>query len=149
MSAPDFFPVLTQVGRDAVAAAQAEGRTLPITTIAVGTGSYQPDGLETALADEQDRAGISRSDYIGDGVWRVAAKIAPASRDYHTASCRAEGGLARFTTMVDASPVIAGKSGLDGKDPAKSGAALSDEEQAACRVLGLTEAEFTDAKSKE
>ena len=78
-----------------------------------------------------------------------AGKIAPGSRDYHTASCRTEGGLTLFNAMVDASPVIAAKSDLDGKDPTKGGTALSAEEQAACRVLGFTEAEFADAKSKE
>ena len=75
MNAPEFFPVLTQVGRDAVATAQVDGRALPITTIAIGTSSYEPDGTETGLAAEQDRASISRREYMGDGVWRVAATI--------------------------------------------------------------------------
>lgn len=79
-----------------------------------------------------------------------AGKVAPASRDYHIAACRTDDGLKNFRTMVDASPVIAGKSGLDDKDPdAKNKTALSDEEVAACRALGLTEKEFAAAKTEE
>ncbi|MCF6432917.1 phage protease [Leisingera sp. MMG026] len=78
-----------------------------------------------------------------------AGKIAPASRDYHTAACREKGGLERFSQLIDASPVIAGKSGLDAKDPAKTTTALSDDEMAACRALGMSEADFAEAKAKE
>ncbi|MFY0309628.1 phage tail protein [Leisingera sp. D0M16] len=75
MTVPEFHPVLTTVGRDAVAEAHANGQTLPVTKIAIGTGSYVPTGDETALAAEQDRANIHRSDYEGGGVWRVAATV--------------------------------------------------------------------------
>ena len=36
-----------------------------------------------------------------------AGKIAPASRDYHLATCRAEGGLDRFRSFIGQAPVIA------------------------------------------
>ena len=79
-----------------------------------------------------------------------AGKIAPSSRDYHTAACRSEGGLANFQAMVEASPVIAAKTDLDDKDPAQKGStALSSEEIATCRALGMTEAEFAKAKAEE
>lgn len=79
-----------------------------------------------------------------------AGKIAPASRDYHVAACRDEGGLERFQEMVEASPEIAGKSGLDGKDAeAQNKTALSDEERATCRALGMSEKDFAAAKADE
>lgn len=79
-----------------------------------------------------------------------AGKVAPASRDYHVAACRDEGGLERFQKMVDASPEIAGKTGLDAGNPkAPNKATLSDEEQAACRALGMSETDFAAAKAAE
>ena len=79
-----------------------------------------------------------------------AGKIAPASRDYHVAACQEDGGLDRFTKMVEASPVIAGKSELDGKDPtAKNKTALSDEELAVCRALDMSPEDFAAAKAAE
>lgn len=79
-----------------------------------------------------------------------AGKIAPASRDYHIAACRTEGGLENFQKLVDASPVLAGDSGLDGKDAtAKNKTALTDEETAACRALGLTAEEFLAQKAAD
>ncbi len=76
-------------------------------------------------------------------------KVAPASRDYHIAACKQDGGLKRFQTMVGASPEIAGKSDLDKKDPAKNKTQLSDEEVAVCKQLGMTEEEFATAKNEE
>ncbi len=79
-----------------------------------------------------------------------AGKIAPASRDYHIAACRDEGGLERFQKMVDASPEIAGKTGLDAGDPkTKNKTTLSDEEMAACRALGMSATDFAAAKADE
>lgn len=80
----------------------------------------------------------------------AAGKIAPASKDYHIASCKAEGGLERFTEMVGASPVIAGDSKLDGKDDvAANTTKLTAEDIAACQALGMTEEDFAKAKSEE
>ncbi len=79
-----------------------------------------------------------------------AGKIAPASRDYHIAACRDEGGLERFQKMVEASPEIAAKSGLDGKEAkAQNKTALTDEERATCRALGMSEEDFISAKTDE
>jgi phage I-like protein len=96
---------------------------------------------EKARADENITAAVDAAVEAG--------KISPATRDYHTAACRAEGGLANFQAMVSASPVIAAKTGLDGKIPGQGATALSGEEQAACRALGMTEAEFAKAKAEE
>lgn len=78
-----------------------------------------------------------------------AAKITPADRDFYIASCRAEGGLERFGTFIESKPEIAPESGLDGKTPgAGATSALTEEELAACRALGLSEDDFTAAKAK-
>lgn len=79
----------------------------------------------------------------------AGGKIAPASKDYHLASCRAEGGLERFKAMVAAAPVIAAPSGADKKDGAAAGAAaLSAEELAMCRAFDHTPADFAAQKAK-
>ncbi len=75
----------------------------------------------------------------------TAGKVAPSSRDYHLAACRAEGGLERFNTAMNSAPVIAPPSKLDGQPPT-SKSTLSAEELAACHALGLSAEEFLSAK---
>lgn len=58
--------------------------------------------LETAINSEIDAA-------------LQAGKITPATKDYHIAQCRQEGGLERFKAFVAAAPSVAGATGLDGK----------------------------------
>lgn len=97
--------------------------------------------------DEQSR----REDEITASIDAAveAGKIAPVSRKYHTAACREEGGLKRFNDLMGASPEIAGKEDFSGKDPAKASTALSTEEIAACRALGMSEEDFATAKAEE
>jgi len=76
-----------------------------------------------------------------------AGKIAPASRDYHIAACRQEGGLERFQKMVDAAPEIAGKADLKGK-PKGEATALNSEEQIVCDQMGISTEDFL-AQKKE
>jgi len=76
-----------------------------------------------------------------------AGKIAPASKEYHLASCRAEGGLDRFRALVQASPVIAAPAPAKA-DPATP-AALSADELAVCRQLGMSPADFAAARAAE
>ena len=59
-----------------------------------------------------------------------SGKITPATADFYKASCREEGGLARFRDFVKAAPVIGDPSILDGKKPPESGVgtALNSEE---------------------
>ncbi|MFH1029562.1 MAG: phage protease [Pseudomonadota bacterium] len=79
--------------------------------------------LETAINTEIDQA-------LKDG------KITPATKEYHVAQCRAEGGLERFKEFVKASPVIAGDSGLDDKELNKGGTALNAEELKVAGMFG-------------
>lgn len=102
-------------------------------------------GFEKADADRQEQT-IEAA--VAEAI--ESGKIAPASRDYHTAACREDGGLDRFLKMVEASPEIAGKSGLDDKAPAtKNKTTLTDEELAVCRALGLSEEDYAAAKVEE
>ena len=101
--------------------------------------------FEDAEAEREDEAINTAVDAAIE-----AGKIAPASRDYHVAACRDEGGLERFQKMVEASPEIAAKSDLDGKKvEAQNKTALTDEELATCRALGMTEEDFAAAKADE
>ncbi|MCW9041736.1 MAG: phage protease [Pseudopelagicola sp.] len=100
-------------------------------------------GYEAEAKEREDEA-INTA--LDDAI--EAGKIAPASRDYHLAACREEGGLDRFKAMVDASPVIADKSGLDQKDPTKKTATLSADEEAVCQQMGITAEEFLAAKKE-
>jgi phage I-like protein len=78
----------------------------------------------------------------------AAGKIAPASKDYHLASCRAEGGLERFRTMIAGAPVIAGKTTAKA-DPAPTPGKLSADELAVCRQMGMSPEDFAAAKAAE
>lgn len=79
----------------------------------------------------------------------AAGKVAPASRDYHLASCRAEGGLARFTAMVAAAPAITAPSGADRKDAAAGKEGLTAEELAMCRAFDMDPKDFAAAKAAQ
>ncbi|WP_172600930.1 phage protease [Cereibacter sphaeroides] len=76
-------------------------------------------------------------------------KIAPVSRDYHLATCRAEGGLERFRAYAASAPVIAAPSGLGAKAPARADGRLTAEDLAVCRMLGMAEDEFAAARAAE
>ncbi len=77
----------------------------------------------------------------------AGGKIAPSSREYHLAACRAEGGLERFSAAMVSAPVIA-PSGVVNGDPASKGRVATAEELAACRALGLSVDEFLSAKQE-
>lgn len=79
-------------------------------------------------------------------------KIAPASKEYHIAACKADGGFDRFKTFVSGAPVITAASGLDDKTPGKPAGALDEHDLAACHALGMDEDEYrtaTGATKKE
>lgn len=78
----------------------------------------------------------------------AAGKVAPASKEYHLASCRAEGGLARFRAMIAAAPVVTAPSAAGGAAP-NGQAALSAEELAMCRAFDIKPEDFAAAKSAQ
>src|SRR5690606_19872896 len=66
-----------------------------------------------------------------------AGKITPATVEYHTAQCQAEGGLERFEKFVESAPVIGDVSDLDTRTP-KGGqdTALNAEQQRIANLFG-------------
>ena len=93
-----------------------------------------------ARADKDAEAAVDAA--IAEG------KIAPASRDYHLATCRAEGGLDRFKGFIATQPVIAAPSGLD-KKPGQDSGTYTEEQLAVCRQLGMDPAETFGKGAKE
>lgn len=79
--------------------------------------------LDKAINTEIDQA-------LKDG------KITPATKEYHVAQCRMEGGLERFREFVKIAPVIAGGSGLDDKKPGEGSTALNAEEAKVAAMFG-------------
>lgn len=75
MTTAAFQPIVTQVGLNAAAQAQAAARVLSITHIAIGTGAYAPTGLETALQAETVRVPVEARSYQGEDVWQVSTTI--------------------------------------------------------------------------
>lgn len=67
------------------------------------------------------------------------AKITPASKDYHAAMCRTEGGIEAFKDFLNKTPALLGQeSGLDKKKPEGTGvgAALNAEMQKVAAMFG-------------
>lgn len=77
----------------------------------------------------------------------VAGKIAPASKDYHLAACRSEGGLERFTAFIASAPVLT-QTAINSQVPPAQGnqSTLTPEEKAICSQMGLSEDAFLKAK---
>ncbi len=75
-----------------------------------------------------------------------AGKIAPASVDYHTASCASEAGLKAFNAYVAEAPVIVSDSGLEGKQVGDEATALNAAEKEAAKLTGMSEAEYQKIK---
>lgn len=87
--------------------------------------------LETAAA-------AAREAEIGTAVDAAVAagKIAPASRDYHLASCRAEGGLERFRALIAATPAF-GDPAPKPATPPDGQIALNAEQARVAKLLGI------------
>jgi len=75
-----------------------------------------------------------------------AGKITPATKEYHVAACKEQGGLERFKAFVAAAPVVAADSGLAGKKP-EQGTALNADERKVLDAMGLTEEQYRKANN--
>ncbi|MCP3944679.1 MAG: hypothetical protein GY710_24820 [Desulfobacteraceae bacterium] len=91
------------------------------------------------LGDEIDTA-INQA--LTDG------KITPASKDYHTAQCRTEGGLDRFKEFAKAAPAMVKDSELKDKDLNQNKGSLTTEDKAVCRQLGIPEDDYLKTKKE-
>ncbi|PIE72285.1 MAG: hypothetical protein CSA20_08455, partial [Deltaproteobacteria bacterium] len=72
-------------------------------------------------------------------------RITPATREYHIAQCRSEGGLERFNEFCRTAPVIAGDSELEGKSPEKNDKALNAVEREVLKNLDISEEAYRQA----
>lgn len=71
-----------------------------------------------------------------------AGKITPATEDYHRAACSDAEGLERFKAFVGAAVAVGDDTNLGGRKPAGQPTALNAEQKDACRLLGISEADF-------
>lgn len=109
--------------------------------------------LELAL----NRAGVAeaklreietaaREDAINSAVESAvkAGKIAPASKDFYVATCREDGGLDRFKTLVETLPSVFDRATpqTPAGDKAGAGVALNSEQKHVAAMLGIAEADF-------
>tara|TARA_B100000678_G_scaffold258338_1_gene237836 strand:+ start:2079 stop:3086 length:1008 start_codon:yes stop_codon:yes gene_type:complete len=79
-------------------------------------------------------------------------KIAPADKEFYTASCRAEGGLESFKTFLKTKqPVVETKPTDTDKQPDKSDTkiALNRAQQEVAAAMGLSEAEMAEILKEE
>ncbi len=77
----------------------------------------------------------------------AAGKVAPASKEYHVATCKAV-GLEKFQAMVAAMPAIASP-GNPAPKPATGAAVLTAEQAWACNSLGIDPADYAKSLSTE
>ena len=76
-----------------------------------------------------------------------AGKITPATRAYHEARCREQGGLEAFREFVSAAPEIAGGTGAGGSPPA-GGPVATTAEKAVAKAFGHS-VEFVNEHASE
>ncbi len=65
-------------------------------------------------------------------------KIAPASKEFYVATCRAEGGLEQFKKFVASAPKIVADSGMGGKSPDETQTALNADQTRITEMFGNT-----------
>ena len=110
--------------------------------VAVNRAQDAEKKIAAAQTEAQDKAIESAiNSALESGV------ITPATKDYHLASCQAEGGLDRFNEFAKAAPKVGESDGnLDDKNAVDS-TVLSDEDKAVCRLLGIDEADHLKQKT--
>ncbi|QOX79801.1 hypothetical protein FY034_12955 [Trichlorobacter lovleyi] len=92
---------------------------------------------ETALAD-QEKATLETAINAEIDTALKAGKITPATKEYHIAQCRQEGGLDRFKAFCQAAPTVAADTNLDKKKAAEGETALNAEESQMAAMFGNT-----------
>lgn len=97
---------------------------------------------EQKLADQERATQVREVDAEIDAAVK-AGKITPATREYHRAMCMAEGGLQKFRDYVKAAPVIVSEGERQHQQAQKQDGALTDQQRAICRNLGISEEEYS------
>lgn len=145
--------------------AEAQGKKLQETEQQLATARAQVPGLDKfvpradydALKGEvsklQEQVQAQTTSTLNQEIDREidqalkAGKITPATKDYHLASCKQEGGLERFREFVKTAPVV-GQPATSFDDPPPSsggGKGATPEDLAIARVAGITEEQFKAA----
>ena len=96
---------------------------------------------ETALNAEQVRIHDAAIGAEVDAAI-AAGKVTPATRDYHLAQCRQEGGLDRFKEFVKVSATIVAPTDLTATKPGTGKQALTDDDLAICSQLDIPVADY-------
>lgn len=74
-------------------------------------------------------------------------KIAPASEEYYRAQCRKEGGLDEFRKFIGSAPrIVDGNALITGAPPTAKATALTDNEKAVCKQMGISEEDYLKSK---
>jgi phage I-like protein len=134
--------------QEAVDKALASSKTPPLE-------QFVPRADHDKVKEERDQALASLKKHEDDEVEALvdaavaAKKIAPASKAYHLAACKNEGGVDAFKAMVGELPVnpITQPSDLDGKKPPNAGSTLTAEEKAMCAQTGVSHEDYLKTKA--
>ncbi len=80
-----------------------------------------------------------------------AGKLLPAQKEWAEGVLKQDGGLAFLTGYIENAQPVAALAGMqtEGKQPEERVAALTAEEKAAAKMLGMSDAEFTAIKESE
>lgn len=102
--------------------------------------------LETAEAARAEAAAVAEVDAA-----IASGRVHPASRDYHLATCRSEGGLDRFRALIAATPAhpAATPPQTRAAAPAGAPAQMAPEALALCRAWGADPEKFAAALAAE
>lgn len=147
-SAQDVLTAVNKLKADEVTARNRASSFDPAQFVPRADHDLALNKIRDFEADASSRAETAINGVVDAAI--EAGKVSPASREYHIAACKADGGLEGFKKYAAASPEIAGDSGLGDKKPdAKTKTALSETELAVCRATGMSEKEFAEAKSQE
>lgn len=98
--------------------------------------------LTKAQASLQEQSEKEVTDLVDAAV--KAGKVDPASKAYHLAACKTEGGLDRFKEMVGDLDVssVAKPSGLDDKTPRAATGTMTAEEKSMCKLTGTSHEDY-------
>ena len=148
-ASPELGPIATALGLTETATAdeivaKAKTRAAP-----ADLGQFVPrpefDRVAAALATLQSERTEERVDKaVGDAI--TAGKIAPAQRDWALGYARSD--EAGFAAYVAAAPVIIAPSRTGPRPPAPPNAALTADEVAVCKALGITAEQFKKSRDE-
>jgi phage I-like protein len=146
-SAADAVVAITKLRADADTALNRAANPDPAQFVPRADYDLATNRVAALEADAQTRREAEITAAVDAAI--EAGKVAPVSRDYHLATCRADGGLERFRALIDASPVIAAKTTTTTPPAPTTQTGLSQDELAVCRQMGMSPTDFAAAKAAQ